>query len=174
MRFQLWQYALLRPATIFPMALGLWASLSRTWVGLGIALMAYGLYQAFKLVNDTPHAEERLFLRKEKKRRGIQRKLNPIEQTLLLKLLSYTRQLERLGGDPSLSHELLNQAWLAIEGNQSMKGNAALEALVHSLPKIQPSGSQPREDLMNRLRKECEIMYASQAEANASSHSHSW
>ena len=66
MRLQLWQYALLRPGTLFPVGLGLWASLGRAWIGLGAALIAYGLFQAFKLVNETPDAEDRLFLRREK------------------------------------------------------------------------------------------------------------
>ena len=51
MRIQLWQYALLRPATMIPVGLGIWASLSRAWVGVGVALIVYGIFQAFKLVN---------------------------------------------------------------------------------------------------------------------------
>ena len=174
MRLQLWQYALLKPGTLFPVGLGLWASLGRAWIGLGIALIAYGLFQAFKLVNETPDAEDRLFLRREKKRRGIRRHLNAVEQTCLLQLLSYTRRLEKLGGDSELTPELFEQAWLAIENNRSSKGNTPLETLIGSLPKLDDNGGRPREDLMDRLRKECEIIYASQAEANASSRQHSW
>ena len=169
MRFQLWQYALLRPATWVPVGLGAWAIISRSWVGLGAALIVYGLYQAMKLVNETPDGEERIYLRKEKKRYGIHRSLNPKEQKCLLQLIHYTKRLEKLGGDPTLVQEVWSQAWLAVETNQDKNRNQQLEALLASLPEIHPSGAKPQEDLMNRLRKECEIIYASQAEANASS-----
>ena len=174
MRIQLWQYALLRPATWVPLGIGTWAILSRAWTGIGIALIVYGIYQAFQLVNKTPDAEERIFLKQEKKRRGIQRKLNAKEQKYLVRLLKYIKKLEKLGGDPSLGQELLNQAWLAIEVNQDNNRNQRLEDLVEGLPDLQPMGSKPREDLISRLRKECEIIYASQAEANASSKSQNW
>ena len=174
MKFQLWQYALLRPVTWVPVGIGVWAIMARTWTGLGIALIAYGLYRALQLVNQTPDAHERIFLKIEKKRRGIQRKLNHLEQKHLVRILKYTRRLEKLGGDPNLGQEILNQAWLAIEINQDRNRNQQLEELIDNLPDLQPIGSGPQEDLISRLRKECEIIYASQAEANASSKRQSW
>ena len=174
MKIQLWQYALLRPVTWVPVGIGAWAILSRAWTGLGAALIVYGVYQALQLVNKTPDAAERIFLKQEKKRRDIQRKLNPLEQKHLIRILKYTRRLEKLGGDPNLGQEILNQAWLAIELNQDKNRNHRLEELIDSLPDLEPMGSGPQEDLISRLRKECEIIYASQAEANASSKSQSW
>ena len=73
-----------------------------------------------------------------------------------------------------MGQEILNQAWLAIELNQDKNRNHRLEELIDSLPDLEPMGSGPQEDLISRLRKECEIIYASQAEANASSKSQSW
>ena len=169
MRFQLWQYALLRPATWVPALLGLWFILRPAYLGLGVGLMLYGLYRALQLVEKTPDAEERIFLRKEKKRHGITRSLNSMEQKHLMRLLKYTRRLEKMGGDPVLGQELWNQAWMAIDANQDKNNNPELEQLLNSLPDLRPTGAKPKEDLMNRLRKECEIICASQAEANASS-----
>ena len=169
MRFQLWQYALTRPATWVPALLGLWLILRPAYLSLGVGLMLYGLYRALQLVENTPDAEERIFLRQEKKRHGIKRSLNGTEQKYLMQLLKYTRRLEKMGGDPALGQELWNQAWLAIEANQDKNRNEELEMLVKSLPVLRPTGTKPKEDLMNRIRKECEIICASQAEANASS-----
>jgi|MDSW01.2.fsa_nt_gb hypothetical protein len=169
MRFQLWQYALSRPATWVPALLGLWLILRPAYLGLGVGLMLYGLYRALQLVEKTPDAEERIFLRQEKRRYGIKRSLNPIEQKYLMQLLKYTRRLEKMGGDPVLGQELWSQAWMAIEANQDKNRNEELELLVKSLPELRPTGKKPKEDLMNRIRKECEIICASQAEANASS-----
>ncbi|MBT6180237.1 MAG: hypothetical protein HOI23_23555 [Deltaproteobacteria bacterium] len=169
MRAQLWQYALMRPATLTSLGVGLWFILRPVYLGLGVALVLYGIYRAIQFVDKTPDAEERLFLRKEKRHHGIKRKLNTKEQKQLMQLLKYTRRLEELGGDPVLSQEIWSQAWMAIETNQDKNSNQELELLIASLPELQATGSKPQEDLLNRLRKECEIIWASQAEANASS-----
>lgn len=174
MKKQLWHFALLRTSTIIPVIIGLWMAFGRSWLAPGLALIAYGIYQAATIVNKTPQAEERLFLRQEKKRRGIRRNLNNVEQASLLKLLAYARQLEKMGGSPALGQELLNQAWALIENNQNSKYNAELEKLVNSLPPLHQNHSGKSEDLMERLRRECEIIYASQAEAEASTHSEPW
>jgi len=169
MRAQLWQYALMRPATLTSLGVGLWLILRPAYLGLGAALILYGIYRVIHFVDKTPDAEERLFLRKEKKRHSIRRKLNRQEQKHLMQLLKYTRKLEQLGGDPVLGQEIWSQAWIAIEANQNKNSNQELELLIASLPELQAKGSKPQEDLLNRLRKECEIIWASQAEANASS-----
>ena len=86
MRAQLWQYALMRPATLTSLGVGLWLILRPAYLGLGAALILYGIYRAIHFVDKTPDAEERLFLRKEKRHHGIKRKLNTKEQKQLMQL----------------------------------------------------------------------------------------
>lgn len=174
MRHELWRFALLRASTYVPVLFGAWMIVGRNWAGPGIALVLYGLYQASNIVHKTPYAEERLFLRKEKKRRGIYRKLNKREQEGLLKIVTYVRQLEKMGGDPALGEDLLDRAWLIIATSQNQESLTQLDELIAGLPPLHPNHAQEGNDLMNRIKRECEIIYASQAEANASARNKSW
>lgn len=174
MRKELWRFALLRGATLIPVLLGAWMILGRNWIGMGLALIAYGLYQAIKVVDKTPYAEERLFLRQEKKRRGIHRRLNKPEQEALLNLVAYVRQLEKMGGDPTLGEDLLDRAWVIISTTHNQESISELNLLIAGLPPLHPNHQQQGSDLMNRIQRECEIIYASQTEANASSQNKGW
>lgn len=174
MRKELWRFALLRGATLIPVLLGTWMVLGRSWYGAGAALIAYGIYQAVRVVDKTPDAEERLFLRQEKKRRGIHRRLNKREQEALLKLVTYVRQLEKMGGDPALGEDLLDRAWVIISTSQNQESISKLNVLIASLPPLHPNHEQEGSELMKRIQRECEIIYASQAEANAASQNKGW
>lgn len=168
MKGRLWRFALLRAGTLVPVGLGLWMIVSRAWVGPGIALVAYGFYQAWSLVMNTPQAGQRLIVREEKQRRGIHRRLHHVEKKALFTLLAYVEELEKLGGDPSLGQDLMSKAWDIISQNAHGKRKEELAQFMASLPPLKSGRTAKQEDVMERLRRECDMLYASQAEIDAS------
>lgn len=136
-----------------------------------VAAIFAGLAVMFALrIASRPDLNRKLFLRGEKKRHGVTRKLSRGEKDEVLALDSYTNALREAGVSAELLREPLEHAWRLIQrsGQNDAKNDLrafreTLPALVSDAPESAKKTSDGR-DLQERLRREVALINAAERE----------
>lgn len=157
-------YALGRPGVLWPLGLAV-ALLVMKWPVGAAAVALLAAVRVARLLAD-PNVSTRARLHRERKLRGVLRSLTYGETTAILAFEGYADDLTAAGADRTLAEQTVERAWAIVKSAGHNDASEALDAFWRSLPQMTPSppASARDDDLLVRLRREVDIIHATERE----------
>jgi hypothetical protein len=160
-------FSMTRPRVLFPAVLGGFFLLVKGWMVAGVVLLAIAAMKLLHLLGDDG-LEARWQKQRERERFGVRRQLSYGERQELDALERYSDALQSRGVEPRLWREVKEQAWEIIRRAGPNDATVQLRVFRQSLPEVSAAGPA-QEPLHERLRRELDLLNASEREVEKSS-----